>query len=150
MSGEAIYKPVTRATTFQGVANNEAQISMFADVARTQFGVDGTGVNIGVLSNSVSQFAGGLPDSYKTGDPDPNNPVKVLQDGPAGSTDEGRAMLENIHDIAPVSERVDVLQQYRLRHGPRLLTTGPGPARGRRGRFRPRRRTAAKQALAPA
>ena len=72
-----------------------------ADVARQQFGVDGTGVTVGVLSDSVSQFAGGLADSVKTGDlPDPN--VKVIQDGPRrAATDEGRAMLENIHDIAP-------------------------------------------------
>src|SRR5262249_15919550 len=30
-----------------------------------------------------------------------NQPVNVLADGPAGSTDEGRAMLENAHDVAP-------------------------------------------------
>jgi hypothetical protein len=90
------YKPITH---FQGVANNEADAAMKADVARTQFGLTGAGVTVGVLSDSVSQFQGGLADSVKTGDL-PNN-VKVIQDGPAGSTDEGRAMLENIHDIAP-------------------------------------------------
>ena len=31
----------------------------------------------------------------------PNNPVNVIQDDPAQTDDEGRAMLENIHDIAP-------------------------------------------------
>ena len=51
--------------------------------------------------DSVNQFGGGLADSYATGDLNPTNPVNVIQDGPAGSTDEGRAMLENIHDIAP-------------------------------------------------
>ena len=102
-SGQLIYKPVTYAGNFQGVANNEAQTSLFADVARTQFGVDGTGVNVGVISDSVSQFAGGLADSYKTGDLSSSSPVTVIQDGAAGGTDEGRAMLENIHDIAPGS-----------------------------------------------
>ena len=29
---------------------------MFADVARTEFNVDGTGVTIGVLSDSVNQY----------------------------------------------------------------------------------------------
>lgn len=74
---------------------------MQADTASTQFGVDGTGVTLGVISDSVSQYAGGLPDSYKSGDLSASNPVNVLLDGPAGSTDEGRAMLENVHDVAP-------------------------------------------------
>ncbi len=99
-SGQADYAPYSRAE-YQGIAYNEGETSMFADAARSQFGVDGTGVTIGVLSDSVSQFAGGLADSYKTGDLSSTNPVNVIQDGPAGSTDEGRAMLENIHDIAP-------------------------------------------------
>jgi hypothetical protein len=99
-SGMALFKPIT-SQLYQGVAYNEAETSLFADVARTQFGVDGTGVTIGVLSDSVSQFNGGLGASYATGDLNSKNPVNVIQDGPAGSTDEGRAMLENIHDIAP-------------------------------------------------
>jgi hypothetical protein len=99
-AGRAIYKPETSAL-YQGVAYNEAETSLFADVARTQYNVDGTGVTLGVLSDSVNQYNGGLGQSYTTGDLSSTNPVKVLQDGPSGSTDEGRAMLENIHDIAP-------------------------------------------------
>ena len=38
------------------MAYNEAETSMFADVARTEFNVDGTGVTIGVLSDSVNQY----------------------------------------------------------------------------------------------
>jgi large repetitive protein len=105
-AGQAAYYPQTRGE-FQGVAYNEAETSLFADAARTQFNVDGTGVTVGVLSTSANQFTnpgqtvGGLQASYNTGDLDPNNPVTVIQDGPAGSSDEGRAMMENIHDIAP-------------------------------------------------
>ncbi len=33
-----------------------------------------------------------------------NKPVEVLQDLESGGTDEGRAMLEIIHDVAPASE----------------------------------------------
>ena len=68
---------------------------------RSQLGLDGTGVTIGTLSDSVNQYQGGLEESYSTGDLNPNNPVTVLQDGPGNGTDEGRAMLEDIHDIAP-------------------------------------------------
>ncbi len=99
-SGQANYKPVYYGE-YQGVAYNEAETSLFADTARTEFGVDGTGVTIGVISDSVSQYQTGLTESYGTGDLNSANPVDVLGDGPAGSTDEGRAMLENIHDIAP-------------------------------------------------
>ena len=84
---------------FVGKGDNEGETALQANTARTASGVDGTGQVVGVLSDSVSQFQGGLADSVATGDL-PNN-VKVIQDGPAGSTDEGRAMLENVHDIAP-------------------------------------------------
>ena len=98
MSGHPIYKP---ALSYQGTANNEAETTTFANVARQQFGVDGTGVTVGVLSDSVNQFNGGLTESTSTGNLPTSPGVNVLQDGPAGSTDEGRAMLENIYDIAP-------------------------------------------------
>ena len=98
MSGHPIYRP---AVNYQGTANNEAETTTFSNVARQQFGVDGTGVTVGVLSDSVNQFNGGLTESTSTGNLPTSPPVNVLSDGPAGSTDEGRAMLENIHDIAP-------------------------------------------------
>ena len=100
MSGHPVYTPLA-GSEYQGIAYNEAETSLFADTARTQYGVDGTGVTLGVLSDSVSQYNGGLATSYGTGDLSATNPVTVIQDGPAGSTDEGRAMLENVHDIAP-------------------------------------------------
>ena len=109
MSGEVAVQTDHVRSTYQGIADNEAQTSMFADVARTEFGVDGTGETIGVLSTSVNQYTEsiggvnytGLAASYQTGDLNPNEPVDVIQDNPATPTDEGRAMLENIHDVAP-------------------------------------------------
>ena len=109
MSGQPIYKENLSAAPaeFQGEAYNEAETSMFADVARTEFNIDGTGVTIGVLSDSVNQYTapgatvGGLAASYATGDLNPNEPVDVIADSTNGGTDEGRAMLENIHDVAP-------------------------------------------------
>lgn len=64
-----------------------------ADTARTKYGVDGTGIKVCVLSDGVdslskSQSAGELPT------------VDVLS-GQAGSGDEGTAMLEIVHDLAP-------------------------------------------------
>lgn len=89
----------------QGVSDNQADFGLKADRVRTTFGLDGSGVSIGVLSDSVSRFGMGLPGSIATGDLPAN--VTVLADldpfDPFSPTDEGRAMLELIHDIAPKS-----------------------------------------------
>ncbi len=68
-----------------------------ADLARLTHGVDGTGIGVGVLSDGVDslafqQAAGDLPLR-----------VSVLP-GQAGSGDEGTAMLEIVHDLAPGAE----------------------------------------------
>jgi len=72
-------------------------------------GVDGAGITIGVMSDSYDTnvapnsaaadiASGDLPGS---GNPFGNTePVVVLQDSPA-RTDEGRAMLQIVHDVAP-------------------------------------------------
>ncbi|HVF15680.1 MAG TPA: hypothetical protein VNA21_02180, partial [Steroidobacteraceae bacterium] len=72
-------------------------------------GVDGSGITVGVMSDSYDTNAapnsaaadvatGDLPGS---GNPLGNSqPVVVLQDFPGG-TDEGRAMLQIVHDVAP-------------------------------------------------
>lgn len=72
-------------------------------------GVDGSGITVGVMSDSYDTNAapnsaaadiasGDLPGS---GNPFGNTePVVVLQDQPNG-TDEGRAMLQIVHDLAP-------------------------------------------------
>jgi hypothetical protein len=97
-SANPIYRPIYRA----GVADNQGDRGQNADEARIAFDVDGTGVKVGVLSDSVNSIGGGLSDSVTTGDL-PSN-VEVYQDAiDAGfqGNDEGRAMLEQIHDIAP-------------------------------------------------
>ena len=60
-------------------------------------GYDGTGVRIGVLSDSYNAL-GGAAAGVASGDLPAN--VQVIQDAATG-TDEGRAMIELIHDIAP-------------------------------------------------
>jgi len=61
--------------------------------ARNGFGFDGTGVKIGVLSDGVDSLAG----VQATGD----LPAVTVLPGQAGSGDEGTAMLEIVHDLAP-------------------------------------------------
>lgn len=61
-------------------------------------GSDGTGIRIGVVSDSYNRLGGAAAD-VASGDL-PGN-VTVLTEGAVGGTDEGRAMLQVIHDLAP-------------------------------------------------
>jgi len=89
------------ATTSQGVVQHR--------VDQLPAGVDGSGITVGVMSDSYDTNA--APNSaaldISTGDlPGAGNPlgntqpVVVLEDSPGG-TDEGRAMLQIVHDMAP-------------------------------------------------
>ena len=62
--------------------------------ARRTHGVDGTGIGIGVMSNGIRTLA----DRQRSGDLPEH--VTVLP-GQAGRGDEGTAMLEIVHDLAP-------------------------------------------------
>jgi hypothetical protein len=91
--------------------------------AREAFGARGAGETIGVLSDSFdtateSQAVEGAPVATHAHEDEISNdlpgrvgtcsgqqvPVNVLEDGPSNSTDEGRAMLQVIHDVAPHAE----------------------------------------------
>ncbi|MEA5464335.1 S8 family serine peptidase [Leptothoe sp. PORK10 BA2] len=87
------YGPMVR----QGIARNQATVALRADIAQTEFGVTGAGVTVGVLSDSFNNLGGAASDRL-TGD---LPQVNVLQDLPGGGSDEGRAMLQLIADIAP-------------------------------------------------
>ncbi len=91
------YQPITNV----GRTTSQADLSMNADEARRIFGVDGTGVTVGVLSDSFDSLGGGREDSA-TGDLPPFHELIVLEDLPPESgSDEGRAMMQLIHDVAP-------------------------------------------------
>ena len=81
------------AGTGQGSQSSEGDVAHRANVARLSFGVNGTGVKVGVLSNGVVNLAA----SQALGD---LGPVTVLP-GQTGTGDEGTAMLEIVHDLAP-------------------------------------------------
>jgi len=79
--------------TSVGTRQSEGDVVHRANTARGAFNVDGTGVKIGVLSNGVASLAA----SQAAGD---LGPVTVLP-GQGGTGDEGTAMLEIVHDLAP-------------------------------------------------
>ena len=60
----------------------------------------GAGIKVGVLSDSFDDLGGAAQDEADGALP-PNSDIQVLEDLPSGGTDEGRAMMEIVHDIAP-------------------------------------------------
>ncbi len=90
--------------THVGSVTSQGDRAILADVARNTHGVTGNGVTVGVISDSynclngagAAKSAGDLP-----------SPIDVIespeQDGICGEKDddEGRAMMEIIHDVAP-------------------------------------------------
>jgi len=97
-----VVRPTTNvgAVTQQGVVQHRVdQIPAF----------DGTGITVGVLSDSYNTSTNAIKEAndIATGDlPGPGNPlgnlqpVVVLKDT-AGGSDEGRAMVQLVHDMAP-------------------------------------------------
>ena len=82
-----------------GSVTSQGDQSMRSDIARATFGVNGSGVTVGVLSDSFNCLGGATTD-VASGD---LSPVTVVQEKASCSsgTDEGRAMLQIVHDIAP-------------------------------------------------
>jgi hypothetical protein len=95
-----------RAT--QGSVISQGDAAQGSDDARAATGFDGTGVTVGVLSDSYHcnppAFVPGAPTTTAaqdaaSGDVPPD--VQVLDNGPCPGIDEGRAMVQLVHDVAP-------------------------------------------------
>ncbi len=86
--------------TWQGSVGTEGDLTHRALDARGTFGVNGAPLKIGVLSDGVtslalSQATGDLPPTCGT------PPCITVLPGQTGDGDEGTAILEIIHDMAP-------------------------------------------------
>jgi Ca2+-binding RTX toxin-like protein len=86
--------------TSVGTVTTQADSGMYADVARANYGVDGSGIRVGVLSDSfnrstaIDSMAGNIATNDLPTD------TRILQDAATG-TDEGRGMAQLVHDLAP-------------------------------------------------
>ncbi len=85
----------------EAIANTgtEGDVAVAAPAARSDFHVDGTGIRIGILSDSFDLKGGEAADIADGALP--VSGVSILSEGPAGGEDEGRAMAQLIHAIAP-------------------------------------------------
>jgi len=99
-----------------GAAISEGLQQLQVGAAREAFELRGSGLTVGVLSDSydTARLGSEAPatdaeDDVLSGDlPGPAGscaaqqlPVNVLDEGPKGEGDEGRAMLQIVHDLAP-------------------------------------------------
>ena len=81
---------------FIGALTSQGDISHTSNLVRSKLGKNGTGVKVGVLSDSVDDLAALIA----TGDLPPGFTVVPGQSGNPG-TSEGTAMAEIIYDLAP-------------------------------------------------
>ncbi len=84
--------------TNAGSVTSQGDPAMRSDMARTTLGVSGAGIKVGVLSDSFNCLGGAAADVASGDLP---AAVSVLQEGPCPASDEGRAMMQLIHDVAP-------------------------------------------------
>lgn len=107
-----VLTPILRAAKCpSGAVVSEGDNQLNAASARAGFGVDGSGVTVGILSDSFNRDPSAVTDEagdVASGDlPGPGNPcgsttpVGILDDSRVEGEDEGRAMAQIIHDLAP-------------------------------------------------
>ncbi len=106
--------PVAATTPYEpcfGAETSEGDAQLGAAKARAEFEVAGTGTKVGILSDSFDQdplAPTGAAEDVRSGDlpgaKDPCGeltPVEVLDDTETSGEDEGRAMAQIVHDLAP-------------------------------------------------
>jgi hypothetical protein len=83
-----------------GVAANQADVAMGTDRVRSTFGINGSGVKVGVMSDSYNCLGGAAGD-VASGDIPQGVEVVAEEARCTSGRDEGRAMMQLIADVAP-------------------------------------------------
>lgn len=97
--------------THSGLVTTQGDRAMHSEFARRRYQVDGTGVRIGVLSDSYGCLTGPIfpgqmfttPADDIRNDDLPRDVQILSDDACSGSRDEGRAIMQILHDVAPGS-----------------------------------------------
>ena len=101
-------RPYTIGSGYSSSNLNQADVAMLADVVRARYDVTGKGIKIGIISDSFNALGGMnkdialgvLPNMNRTDSR--GNPYIVSEAG--YGEDEGRAMAQLVHAIAPDAE----------------------------------------------
>lgn len=102
----------SRAITRAGLVTTQGDEAMQANVARNELGVEGEGITVGVISDSYNTSPSAsttAEDDIRSGDLPPARRIDILEEfgddpGEDAGTDEGRAMMQIIHDVAPAAD----------------------------------------------
>ena len=102
-------RPYTIGSGYSSSNLNQADVAMLADVVRARYDVTGKGIKIGIISESFNLLNGMQKDIELGVLPEMNETVgrgKMfnLQHDDGEATDEGRAMAQLVHSIAPGAE----------------------------------------------
>jgi len=83
-----------------GAVTSQGDIAQLSGDARMLYGIDGTGLTVGTLSDSFNCKGGAAGDVASDDLP---AAIQVLEEesGCLSGTDEGRAMMQIVHDVAP-------------------------------------------------
>ena len=87
-------------TDFSIGANGATAAQVQQALDESGLSVNGAGITVGVLSDSFNDLGGAAADEADGALP-PAADIDVIKDLASGGTDEGRAMMQIIHDIAP-------------------------------------------------
>lgn len=95
-------KIITSQIKSQGNVITQGDIATKSVIARSAFGVDGRSITVGVISDSYNCLDGAAQDQ-STQDLPPR--IIIIADALdcTGKTDEGRALMQIVHDIAPAA-----------------------------------------------
>ena len=104
LSVQEVLQPATNACP-TGVFVSEGDTQLNAATGRTHYAVNGSGITVGVISDSYNSLGTAATDVTNGELPGATNacgfttPVAVQAD--SGTSDEGRAMAQIVHDLAP-------------------------------------------------
>ncbi len=88
-----------------GLVTSQGDESLGSDLVRSMYGIDGSGVKVGTLSDSYDCAGTGGGAAADVASDDLPTGIDVLLDIGGGCIDEGRAMMQLIHDVAPGSDQ---------------------------------------------
>ncbi len=98
VAGVAISAPVVLDAGSLPAGFGDVSAAVGGAQAQAQYGVIGSGIKIGIISDAFSAISGDVATAVADG---AIGSYTIVKDDPSASTDEGLAMAEIIHSIAP-------------------------------------------------